>query len=212
MATLEPLTVFTTHPQSQHYIKSTADESDSVTTIETTFDLTLKITKTTPDETQPTIEAFLSTEQQQSNEAETKPRHYRIFPDYDTDFITRSTSDTQPDEDCDVEAGEVLEPLPASVRERYKAWVGAYNGNYKKRVVDTGDEEAAVFGTVEEEVAWCVAGFLLAWRVTFAPQIGSVQYGPGRKRYFVPGERQLPATMGFLKDQVELLESGKPSI
>lgn len=212
---LNPINIFTTHPQSQRYIKTTHDESNSeenttTTTIETTFDLTLKITKAS-DETPSSIEAFPSTEQPPSNEA--KPRHYRIDPDYATGFITRSTSDLQPDEERDVTAEDVLKPLPESVQEQYKGWVDAYNGSYKTRVEDTGDEEASVFATAEEEVAWGVAGYLLAWRLTFALEIGSAQYyGLGRSRSFVVGENQLPSTVGFLKAGAGVLESGKPSM
>lgn len=81
------------------------------------------------------------------------------------------------------------------------------------RVEDTGDEEASVFATVEEEVAWNIAGYLLAWRLTFAPEIGSAQYyGLGNSRSFVVGENQLPSTVGFLKAGAGVLESGKQSM
>ncbi|ODM16913.1 hypothetical protein SI65_07878 [Aspergillus cristatus] len=210
---LNPLTIFTTHPQSQRYIKTIRDETDAdqnaTTIIETTFDLTLKITKS-PDGTPSCIEASPSTKQPPSNEA--KPRHYRIDPDYETGFITRSTSDLQPDEERDVTAEDVLKPLPESVQEQYKAWVDAYNGSYKTRIEDTGDEEASVFSTAEEEVAWSVAGYLLVWRLTYAPEIGSVQYYGGNSRSFIVGERELPSTVGFLKAGVGILESGKPSM
>ncbi|EYE95387.1 uncharacterized protein EURHEDRAFT_412206 [Aspergillus ruber CBS 135680] len=211
---LNPINIFIIHPQSQRYIKTTRDETDSeentTTTIETTFDLTFKITKAS-DGTPSSIEAFPPTEQPPSNEA--KPRHYRIDPDYETGFITRSTSDLQPDEERDVTIEDVLKPLPESVQEQYKAWVDAYNGSYKTRVEDTGDEKASVFATAEEEVAWNVAGYLLTWRLTFAPEIGSAQYyGFGNSRSFVVGENQLPSTVGFLKAGAGVLESGKPSM
>lgn len=210
---LNPLSIFTTHPQSQRYIKTTRDETNAdqnaTTIIETTFDLTLKITKS-PDGTPSCIESFPSTEQPPSNEA--KPRHYRIDPDYETGFITRSTSDLQPNEERDVTAEHVLKTLPESVQEQYKAWVDAYNGSYKTRIKDTGDEEASVFSTAEEDVAWSVAGYLLVWRLTYAPEVGSVQYYGGNLRSFIVGERELPSTVGFLKAGVEILKSGKPSM
>ncbi|KAJ5970426.1 uncharacterized protein N7479_000344 [Penicillium vulpinum] len=91
------------------------------------------------------------------------PRHYRIFADYGTDFIWQDPDDLRPEEgDCILEAEEVLSSFPSSVLESYNAWVDTYTDNFSERRDKTQNYYADVFLTASEEVAWNVAGFLLA--------------------------------------------------
>ncbi|KAJ5092118.1 hypothetical protein NUU61_006988 [Penicillium alfredii] len=100
-----------------------------------------------------------------------EPRHYRIFADYSTDFIWRDFNDLRFGEgDCVLEAEEVLSSFPPSVLQLYDAWVDTYNENFRERREKSQTYRATTFESVSEEVAWNVAGFLLAWRIAMAPQ------------------------------------------
>ncbi|KAJ6148650.1 hypothetical protein N7497_010632 [Penicillium chrysogenum] len=139
------------------------------------------------------------------------PRHYRIFADYGTDFIWRDPDDLRPDEgDCMLEAEEVLSTFPSSVLELYNAWVDTYTDNFSERRQKTENYYADVFLTASEEVAWNVAGFLLAWRITLAPQVGRIEFSAGCSKYLLEKGKETSATLQFLQDQMGILAEGKP--
>ena len=64
---------------------------------------------------------------------------------------------------------------------------------------------AKVFLSASEEVAWNVAGYLLAWRIVMAPQIGSIRYSAGNSKYLLEKGNETSVTRTFLKDQMEIL-------
>lgn len=127
------------------------------------------------------------------------PRHYRIFADYGTDFIWREFDDLRTGKgDCMLEAEEVLTTFPPSVLELYNAWVDTYTDNFTERRDKTQNYHADVFLTASEEVAWNVAGFLLAWRITLAPQVGSIEYSVGCEKYLLEKGMESSVTLQFL--------------
>ena len=229
---LKPLLVFCSQSQSQKYIKTIKNLGDTwrtlpdepeinqnTTVIETTFDFILKITKKAEPKCDPepvsieiqTLDETPPSTATSSTAVEEKPvRHYRIFSDYGTDFIWRSLDDIRPGEGSHVESGEVLSSFPPSVLELYNAWVETYDNNFKTRCEDTQNYHASVFPSVWEEVAWAVAGFLLAWRIAVAPQVGSVEYSAGISKYLLQGGKETSVTIDFLKNQVELLAKREP--
>lgn len=232
---LKPLAVFCSQPQSQRYIKAIrnlgdawrsfaeqplpeSDENSAV--VETNFDFVLKIANALEEQRQskptvvemstlePLTSASLSTPPFTSTEP---PRHYRIFADYGTDFIWRDPDDVRPEEgDCVLEAEEVLSTFPQSVLELYDAWVDTYTDSFKERREKTQNYYDTTFPTVSEEVAWNVAGFLLAWRITMAPQVGRIEYSAGFSKYILEQGKESSVTLTFLQDQVDLLAKGKP--
>lgn len=141
------------------------------------------------------------------------PRHYRIFPDYGTDFIWRSPDDTEEenDEESYVEAEEVLSSFPPLALKLYNAWVDCYCDYFKTRLEHTTDYTANVFLSVSEEVPWKVAGYLLAWRIAISPQIGSIEYSAGHSTYLIEKGNETSVTVTFLQDQMELLAKGEPT-
>ncbi|CAI7640095.1 unnamed protein product [Penicillium palitans] len=161
---LNPLAVFSRQSQSQKYIKSiknvgdawrTLSEepctgSDRTTVIETTFDFILKITTESDDLTveMTTIE-IPSAKLEPSN----PPRHYRIFPEYGTDFLWRAEEDISDDQQGYTESEEELVSFPYSVLEVYNAWVDEWSANWEKRIKDTQDHHAPVFSDRIEQVA-----------------------------------------------------------
>jgi hypothetical protein len=135
-------------------------------------------------------------------------RHYRIFADYGTDFIWLNTADpSYSPGNTYVEAADALSSFPPLVLQNYDAWVDTYTDNFKKRCEDTQDYSANVFHTAAEQVAWQVAGYLLAWRITRSPQVGSVEYSLGREKYVLEQGRESDVTLAFLEDQAALLVS-----
>lgn len=73
------------------------------------------------------------------------------------------------------------------------------------------DYTANVFLSASEEVAWNVAGYLLAWRIVIFPQIGRIQYSDGHSKYLLEKGNETSVAAQFLKDQVELLTKGEPT-
>ncbi|KAJ5195739.1 hypothetical protein N7449_006218 [Penicillium cf. viridicatum] len=135
------------------------------------------------------------------------PRHYRIFADYGTDFIWRDPDDLRPEEgDCILEAEEVLSTFPLSVLELYHMWVDTYTDNFSERREKTENYYADILLTAFEEVAWNVAEFLLAWRITLAPQVGRIEFSAGCSKYLLEKGKE------FLQDQVDILAEGKPIV
>jgi hypothetical protein len=109
-----------------------------------------------------------------------------------------------------LEAEEVLSIFPSSVLELYNTWVDTYTDNSTERRDKTQNYYADVFPTASEEVAWNVAGFLLAWRVTSAPQVGRIEFSAGCSKYLLEKGKETSVTLQFLQDQVDILANGKP--
>ena len=227
--------MFASQPQSQRYIKSTRNLGDSwqslakspliesdanFAVVETQFDFILKIAN--PLEP-PLEEKGLSKRpivQMSAGEnlypssaeqiaSENHPRLYRIFADYGTDFLWRDPDDVRPEEgDTVLDPEEVLASYPPSVLELYDYWVDTYTENFKTRLEETGDYNADLFLTVSEAVAWNVAGFLLAWRISMAPDVGGVEYEVGSSSYVLKKGEETSVTLKFLQDQADILEKG----
>ena len=109
-----------------------------------------------------------------------------------------------------LEAEEILSSFPPSVFELYDAWVDTYTNNFKERREQPQDYHATTFPTAAEEVAWNVAGFLLAWRIVMAPQVGRIEFSAGCSKYDLEKGKETDVTLAFLRDQVEILAIGKP--
>lgn len=226
---LKPLAVFCSQSQSQQYIKSVRNlgdawrtlaekpptDPDGSTVIETTFDFVLEITFMSGQrpEFNATPSDIKSVEMKTHGHlppSQTIPlRHYRIVADYGTDFVWRQVEDIKSGEDSHVDVDEVLSEHPSSVLNLYDAWVDTYSTLFKERCEDTQDYSATVFPTVSEEVAWHVAGYLLAWRIVMGPGVGSVEYSTGRSKYMLERGKETGATLDFLTDQVEILARGE---
>lgn len=58
------------------------------------------------------------------------------------------------------------------------------------------------FKGVNDEVAWHVAGYLLAWRIASSPHVGSISYSPGQSDYRVEKGNETSVTVKFLEDQL----------
>ncbi|KAG2413506.1 hypothetical protein HFD88_002695 [Aspergillus terreus] len=223
---LKPFAVFCCQPQSQQYIKTVRNLGDAWRTladklatesnqtqpvIETTFDLCLKIRRPEDSANPNQISVEMVTDECIPSLTEEAPRHYRIFADYGTDFIWRHPDDIRSDEDSHVDSDEVLSTYPSSVRELYDAWVDTYTDKFRRRCEETQNYSATVFSTITEEVAWNVAGYLLAWRITMSPQIGSLEYTVGKAKCLLCRGEETAVTTQFLKDQVELLAKKEPT-
>ncbi|KAK9847015.1 wd40 domain protein, partial [Penicillium brevicompactum] len=97
-----------------------------------------------------------------------RPKQYRIFPDFGTDFLWRELDDIcrdDSDDDYCLESEDLLKSpsFPPSLLELYDEWVKTYNVNFDRRLNKPGNFQASVFATVSEYVAWNVAGYLLVW-------------------------------------------------
>jgi hypothetical protein len=232
---LKPLDVFCSQSQSQRYIKTirnlgdawrsvaekplTESDKNSVL-VETNFDFVLKITNALEEQQSEPTTVEMSTHEppisttSMSTTTSTpteSPRHYRIFADYGTDFIWQDPDDLRSEEgDCMLEAEEVLSSFPPSVLESYDAWVDTYTDNFKERRDKTQNYHATVFPTTSSEVAWNVAGFLLAWRITMAPEVGRIEFSAGYSKYFLERGKETSVTLKFLQDQVDMLAKGTP--
>ncbi|KAJ5484489.1 hypothetical protein N7453_011957 [Penicillium expansum] len=215
---LKPLAVFSRQSQSQQYIKSIKNlgdawrtlsdepctESERTTVIQTIFDFILKITT----ESDSLIVEMMTLEPPPSEPQSTPPRHYRIFPEYGTDFIWRVVEDITEDVQGYTESQDELVSFPPSVLEMYDAWVNQWSTNWEKRIQDTQDYHAPVFSDRIEQVAWNVAGYMLAWRIVLGPGDGSIEYKAGSTNYLLAQGNELTETERFLEDQIELLAMG----
>ncbi|CAG8146113.1 unnamed protein product [Penicillium nalgiovense] len=105
------------------------------------------------------------------------------------------------------EAAEELVSFPLSVLAMYDAWVEQYSDNWKRRVEDTQDYRAPVFSDRIEQMAWNVAGYMLAWCIVLDPGVGSVVNTAGSTDYLLEWGNE-SVTERFLGDQIELLVMG----
>ncbi|RAO71711.1 uncharacterized protein BHQ10_007723 [Talaromyces amestolkiae] len=225
---LKPLATFCTQSISQRYIKTVRNLGDAWRTlaeqpllpehtdlavIETTFGVTLTIRN---DFNSKDFFAMLDIPSLESasqgvprkHGITTPPRHFRIFADYGTDFIWLNYNDPIYDgESSYIELEDALSGFPHEVFDNYDSWVEIYTVNFKKRCDDPGDYSVHVFPTVAEEVAWNVAGFLLAWRIALAPHVGSVELAVGRDKYLLKkgDDTENEVTYKFLENQAEVL-------
>jgi hypothetical protein len=57
-------------------------------------------------------------------------------------------------------------------------------------------------------VAWNVAGFLLAWRIAMAPDVGGIEFmaASGSSSYILKKGEETSVTLSFLRDQVDMME------
>ena len=55
-----------------------------------------------------------------------------------------------------------------------------------------------------------MTGFLLAWRIAIAPQVGSVEYSAGSLKYLLESGKETSVTVEFLKDQIAFLAKREP--
>lgn len=232
---LKPFEVFSCQPQSQRYIKNIRNLGDAwrslgerplhesetnFVVIETQFDFILKLAKPLEEESlqektpskQPIVQmstgenSFPSSAEQIP--LEENPRHYCIFADYGTDFIWRDPDDVRPEEgDTVLEPEEVLASYPPAVLDLYDSWVETYTESFRKRLEETEDYKATVFSTASEEVAWNVAGFLLAWRIAIAPDVGGIEFTAGSSRYILKNGDETTVTLKFLRDQMDILKN-----
>ena len=120
--------------------------------------------------------------------------------------MERIPTSTSPSGNCtDLERFKGCDAIPGnSVGDsfNYDAWVDTYTDKFKERCEDTQDYSANVFLTAAEQVAWQIAGYLLAWRIVRSPQVGSVEYSLGRKKYVLEQGRESDITLAFLEAQV----------
>ncbi|GIJ85025.1 hypothetical protein Asppvi_003880 [Aspergillus pseudoviridinutans] len=189
-------------------LQDSSSTDDNESTIETSFDLSMKI----KCDLNVTIKFEIPSRQCSTAFEEEPPapkeglHHYRIFPDYGTDFLWFNVADPSYDPpDTYVDSSEVLSRMHPSVAQGYDSWVRAYNDNFKARCEDTQDYSANVFGTPSEYVAWLVTGYLLAWRIALDPRVGSVEYLPGRTPHVLERGTETAATVAFLEEQAMLL-------
>ncbi|RMJ26769.1 hypothetical protein PHISP_02369 [Aspergillus sp. HF37] len=236
--TLKPLMAVFCEPETKRYIKKFCnleeswqshaatpdpDEDDNTVTIETTFDLDLKITRGSDGQSHSVTLAppsFGKATQETPNyteaDDETTPRasppaeptrHYDIVHEFGTDFLWYGEEDPRRENLFAEDASEELSSFPPAVVKSYEAWVITYKINFKESCHDVRYYYPSVFFTVAQDVAWNVAGFLLAWRIALAPQTASVVYLTGRKEYLLKKGQENAVTLEFLTDQAVVLEN-----
>ncbi|PLB54529.1 hypothetical protein P170DRAFT_432172 [Aspergillus steynii IBT 23096] len=220
---LDPLAVFRDDPQSQQYIRSVRNSvgagyllvgEPATTVIETTFDLSLKITyklghrpgsNTTPSD----IESVEMIQASGGRTSGQPLRHYRIFSDYRALFIWRRANDIGSGEDSNLKPEQFLSRYPPAVHDLYDTWVRTFLHYFTERFNEMHEYPASVFPTVLEEIAWCVAGYLLAWRIAMGDGVGGVEFSAGDSTYLLAPGREKRATLEFLTDQARLLSRGE---
>lgn len=227
---LKPLATFCTQSTSQRYIKTVKNLGDTWralaeqpplpehtdrAVIETTFGLNLTIDKhfNNREDFSASLDVpSHETASQIVQSTRSSPRHFRIFPDYGTEFIWPSDNDPAYNgESSHIELEDELTGLPMEVIDNYDAWVESYTTNFKTRCDDPGECSVHVFPTIAEEVAWNVARFLLAWRIALATHVGSVEFGVGREKYLLrKGEDvENDVIYSFLEYQAVFLANGE---
>lgn len=111
-------------------------------------------------------------------------RHCLISVEHETDFLWLNTKNPEYTSSATPfmeNFSDEFSSFPMIFVKRNEAWVRTYTTNFNTSLHDDRYFSASVFSTVEEQVAWNVTGFLLAWRVTLAPHEGSVEYRAGQK-------------------------------
>ncbi|PYH94578.1 hypothetical protein BO71DRAFT_398827 [Aspergillus ellipticus CBS 707.79] len=135
---LKPLAVFATDSHSQRYIKTVRNIGDAwrkltdepspeskTTIIETTFDVTIKLSYDPSSDELSVLFELQSTKAPTTNPEPV--RHYRIFPDYGTDFIWLNQDDPFYALDSTyIESSDALSFFPPAVLENYDAWVDTH--------------------------------------------------------------------------------------
>ncbi|KAJ5153424.1 uncharacterized protein N7482_009902 [Penicillium canariense] len=183
----------------------------SLTVIETTFDMTLQIMHGCDE---PTTVAMTTCEYPPSTSSkwpEERLRYYRIDAGVGSGFISEI-------KDCALDHGEggldsvdILSSFPPRVLENYLIWMETWSENWQENHDQTGDYWGSIFRTAEEEVAWNVTGYLLAWRIAMCPEAGVVEYSTRQSQYLLEPGAELSVTIQFLKEQLHVLEMGNGS-
>lgn len=111
-----------------------------------------------------------------------------------------------------IESQELLDSpsFPPSLLGLYDAWVETYNENFDRRLNKPGDFQASVFPTRSESVAWDVAGYLLAWRITMAPEIDRIELSAGSRKWILRKDsgEETKLTREFFEDLNKILKNG----
>ncbi|OQD81430.1 hypothetical protein PENANT_c027G04838 [Penicillium antarcticum] len=58
------------------------------------------------------------------------------------------------------------------------------------------------------DVAWNVAGLMLAWRIAMAPQVGRIEFSTGDSKYFTEKGKETSVTSVFLQEQADIVAKG----
>lgn len=194
-----------------------AEENNNATeNNDTTENTTDNTTKNTSDA------ASSKTNNDGKQHQQQKQRHLTIWPDYQTKHIWLQPRDPHSKRDekeptllyADLQdLARDLSPSWSPIFDRsYRLWADSYNSSFRARRDQTGDFDHSVFATTDEEVAWIVCGFLLAWKLAKMggkAVVGSVVYAPVRKEYLLrEGVEESEVSLGFLRDMTEVLDRG----
>lgn len=226
---LSPLAAFCCQPEYKRYIKTVrnldevfdtlTEQSESAATdghtvsIETAFDLELKI-KSDSSEQGLSVSLELPSREKETpvtatSEKTTSPadglRYYTVNAEYGTDFLWYDDNDPEHDKVFVEDIADELSSFPRTVLEHYESWVITYKSNFKASCYDNRYYSPSVFFTTAEDVAWNVAGFLLAWRIALALHVSAVVYLTGRKEYLLRKGDATDVTLRFLADQAAIL-------
>ncbi|KAJ5459650.1 uncharacterized protein N7458_001202 [Penicillium daleae] len=223
---LKPLAAFCRDPRSQEYISTvknisasgnsfgttlSTSSSDGLIVIETTFDMALQIIHGPDEPTSVAMSTYRSPVPDTSSKLPKELlRCYEIGPEYGTDFISEKPTYAS-HVGADLDSITVLSSYPSCVRENYLKWVKTWEKKWQLRRGNTREFRSSVFFSAEEEVSWNVAGYLLAWRIAMAPDVGLVEYSTSRSQYILQTGKETSITMQFLKEQLYLLEKGDSS-
>ena len=229
---LRPLAAFRDQQKTQRYVKAvrnldeavdirskqqrSADTDDRTISIETAFDLDLKIKSHSSEQGfSVSLELPSLGKGAQATAAGTEttsppeaPRYYTVHAEYGTDFLWYDANHPRHGKVFVEDISDELSSFPRAVPKNYKTWVTTYNTNFKASCYDSRYSSPSVFFTTAEDVAWNVAGFLLAWRIALAPHVGSVTYLSDCKEYLLEKGNATDVTLRFLADQAAVLEKG----
>jgi hypothetical protein len=179
----------------------------SLTVIETRFDLTLQVMHGPDEPTTVAMTTCTSRETPRSQKVHDELlQSYKIRPEYGTTFISETIPCSPDFVGSELDSVEILSAYPPAVMEYYMMWVAEYNEAWRDRGKQSVNICENVFFSAEEEVSWNVAGYLLAWRVAMAPEVGSVEYSTRQSWYILKTGNETDITIQFLKEQLYLLE------
>ena len=118
---------------------------------------------------------------------EAGPRHYRIFPDWQTPFFwkdARFFKNGKEDSSIEDEEIEALYPQFAPV---FFDWRQFYEAAFEEQELHL-ESKNEVFPELGDRVAWGVEGFLMAAWLVLQPDVETVEYSPGGKSYLLRKE------------------------
>ncbi|KAI9706246.1 MAG: hypothetical protein M1820_004821 [Bogoriella megaspora] len=233
---LEPLTVFCKHRQSIKTWEPKSTPSDRVQEIyiETTFGLSFCIHTDATKATQ-TVRTIFSdpvwTSQSRlpsrtSYNFATSTRSYAALQQNTEPQSTKAcrspVSSISLDEDDPLYnsfenirysgASSSLHSWPDSIKTSYERWLDEYEDRMNTHFDRADDTDSHLWDSLEEEVAWHVEGFLLAWRISMMKGIDNVVYFTGVRYEFPPGGQWgADLLLAFLSHMVEVLKSESSS-